>query len=442
MSFDPKKRKIWIAALAISIVVLFAAMTLWSNSYVNAAGDNNYSQLKVFTEVLEAVEANYVKVPDTKKLIYGAINGMIDSLDPHSGFMPPDAYKEMQVDTTGQFGGLGIEIGVKDHALTVVAPIEDTPAYKAGIKAGDKIIKIDGAPTADMTMFDAVKKMRGPVGAPVTLSIMREGVSRELQFKLVRAVIKIKSVKYKMLDKKDGIGYIKLTEFQEHSAQDMAAALKELNAEGMKSLILDLRNNPGGLLNSAVAVAGQFLPKGKLVVYIKGRTGPRTDYYTNGQYPVYDHIQMVVLVNEGSASASEIVSGALKDWKRAVIVGTQTFGKGSVQTVIPLSDGSALRLTTAMYYTPSGVCIQNIGITPDIRVHLAAVDGMKEHPVIRERDLKNHLGESITGKAPGRDEEVVPFAHLKEKDDTQLQRALDILKTWSIFQNTAKAKAA
>ncbi len=437
MSFSLKKKKIWFAALAASLVVLFAVITLWTNTYVNA-GEDNYSQLKVFTEVLETVEANYVKVPDTKKLIYGAINGMIDSLDPHSGFMPPDAYKDMQIDTSGQFGGLGIEIGVKDGVLTVVSPIEDTPAYKAGIKAGDKIVKIDGAPTGDMTIFDAVKKMRGPVGAPVTLSIFREGISKTFDVRLVRAVIKIKSVKWKMLDKKDGIGYLRLTEFQEHSARDMAAALKELKAEGMKSLILDLRNNPGGLLNSAVAVAGQFLPPGKLVVYIKGRTGPRTDYDTTSKYPSYDHMQMIVLVNQGSASASEIVSGALKDWKRAVILGTQTFGKGSVQTVIPLSDGSALRLTTAMYYTPSGVSIQNIGITPDIRVALAAVDGAKEHAVIRERDLKNHLGVS-TGKSGGKEEEVMSFSGIKAKDDTQLQRAMDILKTWSIFQKSAKA---
>ena len=441
MSFNLKKRKIWIAALAVSIVAAFAAVTLWSGSYVSA-GQDNYSQLKVFTEVLETVEANYVKVPDTKKLIYGAINGMIGSLDPHSGFMPPDAYKDMRIDTSGQFGGLGMEIGVKDGVLTVVSPIEDTPAYKAGIKAGDKIVKIDGALTNDMTIFDAVKKMRGPVGSPVTISIYRKGFSKVHDIKLVRAIIKIKSVKWKMLDKDNGIGYIKLTEFQEHSAQDMAAALEKLKAEGMKSLILDLRNNPGGLLNSAVSVAGQFLPKGKLVVYIKARTGPRTDYYTSSQYPTYNHMQMIVLVNEGSASASEIVSGALKDWKRAVILGTQTFGKGSVQTIIPLSDGSALRLTTAMYYTPNGVCIQNIGITPDVKVQLAAVDGAKEHPVIRERDLKNHLGVISPGKKTGKkEEEVVSFSPLKEKDDTQLQRAMDILKTWSIFENSKKKAA-
>ncbi len=438
MAFNLKKRKVWLPALAVSLVVLFAAITLWSTSYVSA-GEDNYSQLKVFTEVLQTVEANYVKVPDTKKLIYGAINGMISSLDPHSGFMPPEAYKEMQIDTKGEFGGLGIEIGMKDNVLTVVSPIDDTPAFKAGIKAGDKIIKIDGELTSGMSIFDAVKKMRGPKGSPVTLSIFREGFSTARDFKIVRDVIKIKSVKWKMLDKQDGIGYVKLTEFQEKSAQDMAAALKQLRAEGMKSLVLDLRNNPGGLLNSAVAIAGQFLPQGKLVVYIKGRTGPRTDYNTSGQYPSYDHMQMIVLVNEGSASASEIVSGALKDWKRAVILGTQTFGKGSVQTVIPLSDGSGLRLTTAMYYTPSGVSIQNIGITPDIPVQLAAVGGAKEYPILRERDLKNHLG--LNSGKPGTTEEeaVMPSYHMKEKDDTQLQRAIDILKTWGIFKKVAKA---
>ena len=443
MSFNlnPRRKRFWVAALVISLVVCLAAVTLWSNRAVSAGED--YSQLKIFTEVLQAVKANYVEQPSTKDLIYAAIKGMIGSLDPHSGFMPPDAYKEMQVDTSGEFGGLGIEIGVKDDTLTVIAPIDGTPADKAGIKAGDKIIKINGDPTRDMTLVDAVKKMRGPKGTSVTLSIYREGFKKLQDFTVVRDIIKVKSVKWNMLDKADGIGYIKLSQFQEKSAAEMAGALKDLNKQGMRSLILDLRNNPGGLLNSAVDISSQFLPQGKLVVSIKGRSGPSTDYNTTNTYPHYDRLRMIVLVNEGSASASEIVSGALKDWNRAVIMGTQTFGKGSVQTVIPLSDGSALRLTTARYYTPKGISIQNTGITPDIEVKLAFVTGEKEHPFIRERDLKNHLdpskGKQNLKGGEGEEQEMAPFTPLNEKDDTQLQRAIDLLKSWDIFQKTGKA---
>ena len=441
MSFNLnfRKKRFWLAALVISLVASMAAMTLWGGRAVSAGED--YSELKIFTEVLQAVKADYVEQPSTKDLIYAAIKGMIGSLDPHSGFMPPDAYKDMQVDTSGEFGGLGIEIGIKDETLTVIAPIDGTPADKAGIKAGDKIVKIDGRATRDMSLFDAVKKMRGPKGTSVTLSIWREGFKKLSDFVIVRDVIKVKSVKWKDLDKQDGIGYIKLTQFQERSAAEMADALKELNKQGMRSLILDLRNNPGGLLNSAVDVASQFLPQGDLVVSIKGRNGPGTDYKTTSTYPHYDRLRMIVLVNQGSASASEIVAGAMKDWNRAVILGTQTFGKGSVQTVIPLSDGSALRLTTARYYTPKGISIQNTGITPDIEVKLAAVDGGKEHPFIREKDLKNHLdaGKRKLKGAGGVEEEVEPLSPSSEKDDTQLQRALDLLKSWDVFQKVAKS---
>ncbi|MDA8168999.1 MAG: S41 family peptidase [Nitrospiraceae bacterium] len=444
MPLNFRKKKIWIAVLFLSVVLSIALIDVWS--YKDVSADEDYSELKVFTEVLSVVKNNYVENVSTKDLVYAAIKGMLNSLDPHSGFMAPDDYKEMQVDTKGEFGGLGIQIGMKDDILTVISPIEDTPAFKAGIKAGDKILKINGESTKGMQLFDAVKKMRGPKGTPVTLSIYREGFKEPRDFTVVRDVITIKSVKYKMLDKEDGIGYIKLTQFQEKSADEMAAALKDLHKQGLRSLILDLRNNPGGLLNSAVDISSQFLPAGKLVVYIKGRTGGKTEYRTFGQYPTYDTIPMIVLVNEGSASASEIVSGALKDWQRAVILGTQTFGKGSVQTVIPLSDGSGLRLTTARYYTPKGISIQNTGIKPDIEVKLALYtkDGkpVKEHPILRERDLKNHLdAASQKGKSEKLDEETeaIPFTELKEADDNQLQRAEDILKTWDVFKKLPKA---
>ena len=437
------RNKKWVLVLLISLMVSVFTLDLWA--HLNVSADEQYSELKIFTEVLSQVENNYVEKPDTKQLIYGAINGMISSLDPHSGFMPPDVYKEMQIDTRGEFGGLGIQIGMKDEVLTVISPIEDTPAYKAGIKAGDQILKIDGQSTTGMQIFDAVKKMRGPKGTPVTLAIMREGFKKPEDFTIVRDEITVKSVKYKMLDKAQGIGYLKLTQFQEKSAEDMSNALKDMSKQGMKSLVLDLRNNPGGLLSSAVDIAGQFLPQGKLVVYTQGRAGGRADFISSSQYPSYPDMPLVVLVNEGSASASEIVSGAMKDWKRAVIMGTQTFGKGSVQTVIPLSDGSGLRLTTARYYTPKGISIQNTGITPDIEVKLvipaSEQKDFKKYQVVRERDLKNHLDANPSQKGGKEDMGEFPLVELKEKDDNQLQRAVDLLKTWAIFKGIADIKS-
>ncbi len=443
-----KRKGFWVAALIFGIIVSVVAINVWT--YKDVSANEDYSDLNILMEVMKTIKQNYVEEPKTKDLVYGAIKGMVASLDPHSGFMPPDAYKEMQVDTSGEFGGLGIQIGMKDGWLTVIAPMDDTPASKAGILAGDKIVKINGVSTKDMQIFDAVNKMRGPKGTPVVISIMREGWKEPRDFKLIRDIITVKSVKYKMLDKDQGIGYVKLSQFQEKTAEELAAALKDLKAQGMRSLILDLRNNPGGLLNSSVDVVGQFIAPGKLVVSIKGRVGPRQEYHTSAQYPTYENIPMVVLVNQGSASASEIVAGAMKDWQRAIILGTRTFGKGSVQTVIPLSDGSGLRLTTARYYTPKDISIQNTGITPDIEVKLAmrAANGKKlpEHPFIREKDLRNHL-DAKPGEKNLEDEdstyggELAPITPLKEKDDTQLQRAMDVLKTWGIFRKTETAAA-
>jgi carboxyl-terminal processing protease len=441
-----KGKRLWVGALVLSLLMSLVLVNFWANRDAKAGED--YSELKVFTEALSAVKSNYVEEPNTKDLIYGAIKGMISSLDPHSGFMPPDSYKEMQVDTKGEFGGLGIQIGLKDDMLTVISPMEDTPAYKAGILAGDRILSIDGETTKDMSLFDAVKKMRGPKGTKVVLGILRQGWTATKDFTITRDIIIVKSVKYKMIDPAARIGYIKLIQFQEKSGADMALALKELNKEGMRALIFDLRNNPGGLLTSSVEVASQFLPQGKLVVYIKGRTGGRTEYRSFGQFPSYDEIPIICLINQGSASASEIVAGALKDWQRAVILGTQSFGKGSVQSVIPLSDGSGLRLTTARYYTPKGISIQNTGITPDIEVKLASenVKGGKQHVIFREKDLKNHLDAKPSEKENTIDEnketeDVSAFAPLKEEDDTQLQRALDLIKSWNVFKGIANATA-
>ena len=429
-----KKKLLIITAVVIGVLAAALAVGVVSSQIVNAQG--TYEDLRSFVDVLNVIKKNYVDEVKTKDLVSGAIKGMLSSLDPHSGYMSPEAFKEFQVETKGEFGGLGIQISMKDGILTVIAPIDDTPAYKAGIKAGDKILKIDGESTKSMSIQDAVTKMRGPKGKPVTLNIFREGWTEPKDIPIVRDIIKIKSVKSKML--KEDIGYVKLTQFQEMTSEDLAKALKDLKEKGMKSIILDLRNDPGGLLNSAVDVAGQFLPPKKLVVYIKGRTGDKVEYFTEGDDPTYTDLPMVVLVNQGSASASEIVAGALKDWNRAVIVGVQTFGKGSVQTLIPLSDGAGLRLTTAKYYTPSGVSIQNVGIAPDIVVKLEAKDG-KGISVIREKDLEGHLQNEKNIQAPD-DEEKVPL-EVQEKDDVQLQRAIDALKTWEVIDKLKKKAA-
>ena len=426
-----KKRWLFVTVI-FSIALIGIVAGKWAVETVNA--QNGYEELRTFTEVLTLVKKNYVDEVKTKDLVIGAIKGMMNSLDPHSSYMTPEALKELQVETKGEFGGLGIHIGIKDGMLTVIAPIEDTPAFKAGIKAGDKILKISGESTKNMGLTDAVSKMRGPKGTSIILTIFREGWKETKDFTIVRDIIKIKSVKSKMLQ--DGIGYIKITQFQESTGPDLSASLEKLSKEGMTSLIIDLRNDPGGLLNSAVEVTEQFLPPKKLVVYIKSKSGEKTEYFTEGEKP-YTDIPMVVLVNQGSASASEIVAGALKDWDRAVIIGVQTFGKGSVQSLIPLSDGSGLRLTTAKYYTPKGTSIQGVGITPDIVVKIEVKNGKEQHRVIREKDLEGHLKNDQQKEGP-EEKEMAPL-EVDEKDDNQLQRAIDTLKTWKVFEKMKKA---
>jgi len=427
------KRRIILIVILI-FVVASTGVFIGRWSIVGAEGEG-YEELKVFTEALSMVKKNYVEDVKAKDLVYGAIRGMLSSLDPHSSFLNPEAYKEMQAETKGEFGGIGIQIGVKEGMLTVIAPIEDTPAYMAGIKAGDKIIKINNESTKDMSLHDAVSKMRGVPKTSVTITILREGWKETKDFTLVRELIKIKSVKSRLLE--EGIGYVKISQFQEQTAADLSTAMEKLMQEKMNSLVLDLRNNPGGLLNSAVSVTSDFLPPGKLVVYIKGKKGERTEYNTGDERPNYD-MPMIVLVNEGSASASEIVAGALKDWNRAVILGAKTFGKGSVQSVIPLSDGSGLRLTTAIYYTPKGTSIQATGIVPDIVVKLEIKEKGKEHPVIREKDLERHLKNNEGEEVPKEPEEMAPI-EVEEKEDAQLQRAIDLLKTWKVFKELPKA---
>lgn len=420
--------------IAMAGMALVISIFLWGiNHKVSAVSTKAYENIKIFTDAISIVQENYAEEVDPKNLIYGAVKGMLLGLDPHSAFMAPEEYKEMQVETKGSFGGIGIEIGLRDGILTVIAPIEDTPAFMAGIKAGDKIIKIEGKYTKDMGVNDAVKLMRGPKGAKVSIWILRDGFKDPQEFQIIRDIIIIKSIKYKSLE--DGFGYIRISQFQEKTANDLEDALNKLGSkEGkLKGLILDMRNNPGGLLQQAVEVSNKFLDKG-LVVYTKGRSpgqDMRFEVRSGVAHPPYP---IIALVNGGSASASEIVAGALQDHKRAVILGTQTFGKGSVQTIIPLSDGSAIRITTSKYYTPSGRSIQAKGIEPDIVVGDIA---SKDH--IKEKDLERHLLAEGGEPAKPEKEKKIKVEEKTEKEkteteDIQLKRALDYLKSWYIFQ--------
>ncbi len=427
-----------------------------------------YEKLKIFGDVLSAIQTSYVDVPNMDKVMDGAIKGALQTLDPHSSYLTPDMLKQVEVETKGAFGGLGIEIGVKDGVLTVIAPIEDTPAFRAGLKAGDKIVKIEDESTKDMSVMDAVKRLRGEPGTKVTISILRDGMARPKAYTITRAVIKIRSVKAKDLG--DGIGYIKLIQFQQDTSEELAKALKAQmkRKDGLKGLVLDLRNNPGGLLDQAVKVADEFVGSG-LIVYTDGRLESQKFKYSAHREGTYRGFPMVVLVNAGSASASEIVAGALQDHRRAVLLGTRTFGKGSVQTILPLEDGSALRLTTARYYTPNGRSIQAKGIEPDIVVP-SGREALNGHPgPIRERDIEGHLkaeggpeaGEAPKPAAPPSEEiqmKKVPepenhgggssapavAGKAGKQPDIQMERAVQLLKGWEIFKSRflGKAKAS
>ncbi len=400
-------------------------------------GKSIYETLKIFSDAISIVQNNYVEEVDPQKIIYGAIRGMLSSLDPHSSFLTPDMFKEMEVETKGAFGGLGIEIGIRNGILTIISPIEDTPAYRAGLKAGDKIVKIEDEPTKDMSIMEAVKRLRGEPGTQVTIWVLRKGWEKPKKFTITRDIIKIKSVKWKVMD---GYGYVKITQFQADTDRELENALMEIEKQTgkIKGLILDLRNNPGGLLNQAVRVADMFIDSG-LIVYTDGRRQDQKFKYTAQDVGTYKGFPMIVLVNEGSASASEIVAGALQDHERAIILGTQTFGKGSVQTIIPLEDGSAIRLTTARYFTPSGRSIQAKGITPDIVVKVEGTTP-ENHPVpFREKDLKQHLENPTEGKGVDEErrpviEEKIDPSSLKEGEDIQLERALELMKGWEVFK--------
>ncbi len=393
--------------------------------------DETYRELEMFTDVLALIQRNYVEEVELKDLIYGAIDGMLATLDPHSAFMPPEEYAERKVDTLGAFGGLGIEVTVRDEILTVVSPIDDTPAYRAGIKAGDKILWIGDTSTKSMDILDAVRMMRGEPGSTVVITVMSEGDDKPRKVELIREVIKIASVKSRTLAK--GIGYVRLMQFQENTSRELHTALESLRGENegvLQGLVLDLRNNPGGLLDQAIEVSDLFLPEG-LIVYTEGRDEESrisSSASREGTEPPYP---MVVLINAGSASASEIVAGALHDHDRALLMGERSFGKGSVQTLMPLGDDSGLSLTTARYFTPSGVSIQATGIVPDVEVPAAEVVVRKGHQ-FREQDLGNHIASAVDQE----ERAVVPGSRLSEEDrqDYPLMRALDLLQGWSVFR--------
>jgi carboxyl-terminal processing protease len=422
---------------------------------VSAVGRQDYESLEAFSNILSIVKKNYVEDVETKNLVNGAINGMLNSLDPHSAYLTPDLYKDLQSDTQGRFGGLGIEISVKGGMLTVVSPIEDTPAFKAGIKPGDQIFKIEDEFTKDMSLVDAVKKMRGLKGTKINLTIRREGAADLIDVSLVRDIIRVQSVKSRSLE--PGYGYVRLAQFQERSDRDVQRALEKLAAEksGIKGLILDLRNNPGGLLNQAVRVSDLFLDSG-MIVYTDGRIESQKQKFFAQKDGTWMDFPLVVLVNGGSASASEIVAGALQDHKRAVVLGTKSFGKGSVQTILPLDDNSALRLTTARYFTPKGRSIQATGIVPDIVIeNVVLQDGKpddRKRPSLREENLPGHLNNPQQNSAQEQEqidrerEKQIPTSGPTGDEtidnDQQLKRALDLLKSWDVFKQVVQKKAA
>ncbi|MEW5743242.1 MAG: S41 family peptidase [Myxococcota bacterium] len=429
----------------VSVVLLFAGGAFAAPP---PKEENTYRQLELFARVLSYVQNNYVEPVDEQQLMYGAIKGMLETLDPHTQFMPPDVFKEMKIDTSGEFGGLGIEIARRNDNIVVVSPIDDTPAQRAGIKPGDQILKIDDEPTRNMELARAIQKMRGPAGKKVLLTIMREGFTAAREFAIIRDHIRIASVESTLFG---GIGHVKVKNFQERTDQSLNKELQKLRAQNggkeLKGLVLDLRNNPGGLLDQAVAVSDRFLPGNLTIVSTRGRNGTQVTEERSKDRDVERGYPMVVLVNAGSASASEIVAGALQDNQRAVILGTPTFGKGSVQTVIEMEDGSGLKLTIARYFTPSGRSIQEKGILPDYVVPETEGGQVQKPDQLREKDLKHHFrGEGEPPDVATLKVSLPPNAkpsRVSEKvTDYQLKVALDYLSNLPApleGKNTARA---
>lgn len=442
------KKAIWTTTLVLFITLL-GFFGGWLSGASKSSGDDisltedSYESLRPLIQSMALIKQNYVDVEkiEQKDLVYGAIKGMVGELDPYSQFMDPQSYQDMREDTRGSFGGLGIEIAIRNNQLTIISPIDGTPAERAGIQPGDEIMKIDGESTDGITILDAVHKMRGPKGTKCTITIRRRGAADWFDVSLIRDIIKIQSVRYELLS--DGVGYIRITEFMERTGEDFNQALRALESQNMKGLVVDLRNNPGGLLNMAAEIAEYFVPQGKLIVYTEGRHKSQNIRFFSSALRPMKAVPLALLVNAGSASASEIVAGAVQDWNLGVIVGQKTFGKGSVQTIIPLGDGSALRITTARYLTPKGQLIHGNGITPDLAVDPFepnefmlkmrtsgyfkefALDYLKHHPKGEETQVNNEtvkVSESSWSKLkPKTNDELLAEAFQKWLKDQNVE---------------------
>ncbi len=437
--------KLWLVFM-VSVIISIAGAGFYHK--LSAGSDETYKGLKIFSDVLEIVQKNYVDPVESEDLIEKAIQGMVSSLDPHSALLPPEAYQELRIDTEGKFTGIGIHVTMRDGFVTVVSPIEGTPAFKAGVKARDKIVKVDGVTTSELR--DAVKRMRGPKGTTVIITVIRETEKEPIDFTLVRDVIPIRSVKSTTLE--PGYGYIRITNFRDSTTDDVVAALEKLEQDdfGLKGLVLDLRDNPGGILTQAISVSDLFIDSGTILT-IKGRLDKHNNVYRARGNDVPREYPLIVLVNGGSASASEIVAGALKDHNRALLLGTQTFGKGSVQTVESLRDGYGLKFTIARYYTPSGQSIQATGIKPDITVQKLEQNSEDKatspEGLLKEKDLKNHLkskpledSNQNDQNAKGELSESEMMLQENIRQDNQVIRALELLISYDIFKDISNAK--
>lgn len=423
--------RLWLAAIFLFFVLVLANLGMTA---INQSKKNEtYKELDLFADALAFVQAHYVDETKPRDLIYGALSGMMSSLDPHCQFLNPQEYEELKADTAGEFGGVGIEITLKDELITIITPVEGTPAWEAGLQTNDRIVKIDKTVIRNFALNDAVRMLRGKPGTEVTVVVWREKEGRLLTFKLKRAVIEVNDIKDSRI-LEDSIGYIRLVEFREDTPVELDRTLEDLRSKGMDALIFDLRNNPGGLLDKAVEVAERFTPQGEVVVSLKGRDPSQNVVFKSRYKKPYLDIPIVLLVNAGSASGSEIVAGCFKDYRRAILLGEQTFGKGSVQMVLPLRDGSALKMTTSKYYTPSGVSIHEKGITPDV-----VVAGSENMPQEKKEQPKNgidNIFDNIEGAKP-EDEERKALRQMYYKDRV-LERGVDIIKGIKIYQRMQK----
>ena len=430
-----ERRGVWhLVPIAVILLIGRGPHEAWGNKEAPVGPyEDVYQQLELFEHALSVVQSDYVEPPQAKRLVYGALKGMLATLDPYSQFLDPDSYNELKVDTEGEFGGLGIEITIRDDLLTVITPIDDTPAYRAGVMAGDRIVKIDGQLTRGMDVHDAVKKLRGKPNTTVVLTILREGEAVLREMTLERAVITIDSVREAVM-LEDRIAYVRLSDFREKTAEELNAKLQALKVEEMDGLILDLRNNPGGLLDVAVSVSELFLERHQLIVSTKGRLRNQNQELRSRVNGPVREIPLVVLINEGSASASEIVAGAMQDHHRGIIIGTRSHGKASVQTIFPLKDGSALRLTTSKYFTPSGRLIEGKGVAPDVEVPF---ERPKEDGPPKDKQTDALFDQIENGAPLGQPSAAAP----RVVRDNQIARAMDLLKGIRVYRSSHNTNA-